>query len=248
VQSSLAEVWRTLWANTTFRHLLACLSIFFFFNYGIFAWQPVFFIRSHGLATGEVGTWLAIAIGLAGPLGSYLGGSLASRYAVGNERLQMQGTAIALCLAGIPLTLAYLTTGPFMAFGLIGINVMLLMMVNGPMFSTIQTLVPEEMRAISFALVYLFANFIGMGLGPLAVGALSDGLRPWAGEDSLRYALVALAPGFLLSAWQAWRASETVARDLGHAQLENEFVRNQADGEPNGSAKRALHGLTPGVE
>jgi len=82
------------------------------------------------------------------------------------------------------------------------------------LFGTIQTLVPESMRAVSFALVYLFANLIGMGLGPLAAGALSDALRPWVGEESLRYALLILAPGYLVCAWHAWRASKTVARDL----------------------------------
>jgi len=51
-------------------------------------------------------------------------------------------------------------------------------------FATIQTLVPERMRAMSIALIYLFANLIGMGC-PLAAGALSDAFRPWAGENSL---------------------------------------------------------------
>ena len=50
------------------------------------------------------------------------------------------------------------------------------------MFAVIQTLVPKRMRATSIALIYLFANLIGMGLGPLAVGVLSDALRPLLGE------------------------------------------------------------------
>ena len=38
----------------------------------------------------------------------------------------------------------------------------------GPLFATIQTLVPQRMRATSIAIIYLFANLIGLGLGPLA--------------------------------------------------------------------------------
>jgi hypothetical protein len=50
-------------------------------------------------------------------------------------------------------------------------------------------------------------TLIGMGLGPLLVGGLSEGLHATYGEDSLRYALVAAsglmpigALGFLFAA------------------------------------------------
>jgi len=32
-------------------------------------------------------------------------------------------------------------------------------------------------------------NIIGLGLGPLAIGMVSDGLTPSYGDDALRYAL-----------------------------------------------------------
>jgi hypothetical protein len=98
-----------------------------------------------------------------------------------------------------------------------GLTVIGLMTVNGPVFATIQTLVPERMRAVAFALIYLFANLIGLGLGPLAVGALSDGLQPSFGAESLRYALLILAPGYMWVAAHAWRASRSVTRDLDSA-------------------------------
>lgn len=90
----------------------------------------------------------------------------------------------------------------------------------GPLLAAIQTLVPPRMRATSIAVTYLFANLIGMGLGPLAAGALSDALRPLFGEESLRYALLALCPGYLWCGWHSWQASRTVTRDIGlHALL-----------------------------
>jgi hypothetical protein len=78
------------------------------------------------------------------------------------------------------------------------------------------------MRAMAIALVYFFSNLIGMGVGPLMVGALSDGLRPWLGEESLRYALMMLCPGYLWAAWHLWRASRTVFRDIEQAQAKYE--------------------------
>jgi MFS family permease len=91
-------------------------------------------------------------------------------------------------------------------------------MTNGPLFAVIQTLVPEPMRATAIAVVYLFANLIGIGLGPWAAGALSDGLRPLVGDESLRYAMLILCPGFLWGAWHLWEANKTVMADLGRAE------------------------------
>jgi hypothetical protein len=93
-------------------------------------------------------------------------------------------------------------------------------MAQGPILATMQTLVPPRMRALSIAIVYLFANLIGMGLGPLAAGAMSDALRPWFGEESLRYALAMLCPGYLWAAWHLWRASRTVTREIAATQGE----------------------------
>ena len=218
---SLREVWLSLWANTTFRHLLFCFSVSFFFGYGILQWQPAFFIRSYGMDTGELGTWFAVIYGVGGILGTYLGGELASRYAANNERLQLRATAVAYCGFGVISAFIYIAHNHYLAFGMMGLAAVGGAAVNGPLFATIQTLVPQHVRAVSVAIIYLFANLIGMGLGPLAAGALSDALRPFVGEESLRYALLALCPGYLWCGWHLWRASRTVTRDLEEVQVES---------------------------
>jgi MFS family permease len=95
---------------------------------------------------------------------------------------------------------------------------------DGPLFATIQTLVPPQMRATSIALIFLFANLIGMGIGPLVAGVLSDAVRPWAGDESLRYALMAMSPGYLWAGWHLWRASQTVTRDVQAIQTHQNHV------------------------
>lgn len=214
----LKTVWKTLWGNATFRHLLWSLSANFFFQYGIWQWQPTLFVRSFGLTTGQIGTGLTVTFGLGGLIGTYLVGQLAYRYAPNNERLQLRGMAIAMAVSAIPSLALYFTSSAYIAFGLVTLITLVQAASNGPLFSTIQTLVPERMRAVAFALVYLFANLIGMGLGPLAAGMLSDAFRPWAGEESLRYALMLLAPGYILCGVHAWLASKSVTRDLAAAQ------------------------------
>lgn len=214
LQPGLREVCVTLWSNATFRHLVLCFSVMSFFGYGILQWQPAFFIRSYGLETGELGTWFAMVNGVGALLGTYWGGELASRRGPNDERLQLKAMAFVYASFGVFSALIYIVPNPYLAFGLMGLAAAGGAATNGPLFATIQTLVPERMRAISIATIYLFANLIGMGLGPLAAGALSDALRPVFGEESLRYALLALCPGYLWAGWHVWRGSRTVTHDL----------------------------------
>jgi MFS family permease len=218
---SFKEVCVALWGNRTFVHLLICFSVWYFFGYGLLQWTPTFFIRSYGLATGELGMWFAVILGVGGSLGTYLGGVWAGRYAVRNERLQLVVCGLSCVFYAGLNAYSFLAPNYYLAFvamalanigGSVGI---------GPMLATMQTLVAPRMRAMSIALVYLFANLIGMGLGPLAVGALSDAMQPSLGDESLRYALVILCPGYLWAAWHFWRAGKTVAHDLKLAHIQH---------------------------
>jgi MFS transporter, Spinster family, sphingosine-1-phosphate transporter len=227
-QPSFKHVCATLWANETFCNLLLCLSVIAFFNYGILQWQPSFFIRSYGMETGEIGTWLAVTYGIGGLAGTYLGGELASRHAASNEQLQLKAMAFTIAGAGIISVVVYLSSNQYWAFALTGLYALGLSTINGPLYATIQTLVPERMRAVSFALVFLSSNLIGMGLGPMATGAMSDAFRPWAGEESLRYALLMMTPGYLWAGWYVWRGSRTVTRDLANAHADFEQAMSRA--------------------
>jgi MFS family permease len=218
-EPTFKEVCTTLWMNVAFRHLLFCFSVWYFFGYGVLQWTPAFFIRSHGLATGELGAWLAAIYGIAGGLGVYLGGELASRFAAGNERRQLIACAVAFVIFPALNAYAFLAPTAHLAFAALGFAC-LGNMAQGPILATMQTLVPPRMRAMSIAIVYLFANLVGMGLGPLAAGAMSDALRPWFAEESLRYALSMLCPGYLWAAWHLWHASRTVTHEIAETQAE----------------------------
>lgn len=219
-QRSLSHAFVTLWANATFRHLLFGFSLLSFFNYGLVNWQPVFFVRSFGLKTGELGSWFAAIYGLSGMLGMYWGGVWASRRAPNNEGLQLKAMALVNAVfAGAVWSLIYLSHNYYIAFAWMALSSLGSAAIYGPLYATLQTLVPPRLRAMSIAIFYLFANLIGAGLGPLAVGALSDALRSVFGEESLRYALLAVCPGFLWASWHLWRASRTVTRDIEAIQV-----------------------------
>jgi len=215
-RAPLMHVLRALWMIKTFRQLLYFFSVQFIFSYGVLEWTPAYFERSFGLKSGALGSWLAIIYGLGGILGTYLVGEWATRYAPSNEARQLKGLAVMQCVCTVLNGFVYvpaLTPNAYWALLWLALSTVTGMM-NGPVFAVIQTLVPENMRATAVAVLYLFANLFGLGLGPWMTGALSDALRPWAGEESLRYALLIVAPLSLVGAALLWRAGRVVTSDL----------------------------------
>jgi len=211
--TALKDVLRNLWINVTTRHLLLYSVVGAFFSNGVTQFQSVFLIRSYGLKPGELGVWFAM-MGLSALVGTYWGGGWASRYAANNERLQFKvGGAVYASLAPFS-AMTYFTSHRYLTFALLGLTALVGAIPTGPILSAVQTAMPASQRATSYALMNLLGGLIGMGLGPLAAGALSDLLRPLLGQDSLRYASIALCPGYLWCGWHLWQAAKSVERDL----------------------------------
>jgi len=208
------EICRSLWRIRTFRHLLVTFALVNLFSYGMNQWMATFYIRTYGLTTAQVGSWFALIWGGGGLVGTYVGGAWAARFATNDERRQLNLTGLAYTVFGAVSALMYLSTNVYVSLALMTVASLGLGTVSGPMFATIQTLVPSRIRATAIAILYLFANLVGMGLGPLAVGALSDWLQASSGGDSLRYALLGLCPGYVWCAIHLWRAAATVMEDL----------------------------------
>ena len=60
-------------------------------------------------------------------------------------------------------------------------------------------------------------NFIGLGLGPMSFGALSDYLEPGMGIESIRWALSTAALVSVVAAFLFWRGAGFLAEDLARA-------------------------------
>jgi MFS transporter, Spinster family, sphingosine-1-phosphate transporter len=211
---TIKEVVVALWNNVTFRNLWFTFSVMSFFSHGVVQWQPSYFIRTFGMRTDELGLWLTLIYGVGGTIGTYIGGVLSSRFAAGNEALQLRATGWLYAGYGVLMVAVFLSPNPYVAIGLNTIGTIGASLASGPLFGTIQTVVPARMRATSITLIYLLGNLIGMGLGPLATGALSDLFSSWAGDLSLRYALLTLCPISLWGSWYLLVAAKTVARDV----------------------------------
>jgi MFS family permease len=88
----------------------------------------------------------------------------------------------------------------------------------GPSFAMSQSLAPLRMRAMATSLVLFIQTLIGLGLGPVIVGAISDHLKPSIGDaQGLRYGLVVVGVVNLWAAAHYFWGARTVREDLVRA-------------------------------
>jgi hypothetical protein len=75
------------------------------------------------------------------------------------------------------------------------------------------------MRATVCAILLFAANIANLLLAPQIIGWLSDWFAAsfGAGEDSLRWAMLLLAPTGFWAAWHLWRAGATIREDEARA-------------------------------
>lgn len=203
-----------LWRRQVTRHLTLAIILLLTMGAGLGPWYATFLTRYHGLSTSSLGLWLGLIFSMGGLAGISLGGYLSTSRFADDEPGQMKVTALAVaCLC--PAFLLFLLLRPTAAaLGALAVLWTLFNFFIGPTFTLLQRLVPPDTRATSLALVMMFANLIGMGLGPQIVGVLSDLFKPALGLQSLRYAMLTLSVVALWAAWHFWCVGRCVRADL----------------------------------
>ena len=213
-QMSMATALKTMFASRAFVLLVTAGSAAAFLAYGKVTWITIFFQRTHGLTPGETGFWFGLVNGGAGIAGTVLGGYLADRFGARNRRHVLTAPAIGMVIS-IPFALlAFWTANWSLALVLLIIPTLCNSLYYGPTYSSVQGLVPLRARAIAAAVLLFFQNLIGLGLGPLFFGMLSDALQPTYGEDSVRYVLYGATFLGLLPAFFFWRCSLRLNEEL----------------------------------
>lgn len=213
----LVESVRELMRSRSFCLVVAGAAIWALLAFGKTTWTAILFARLHGLSPAEVGLYFGVSVGVAGVIGTWLGGQLGDRFGAKSPRLLLLVPAAAITLS-IPLLWAgYAAADWRVALAFIFLPSVASSMYYGPTYATIQLLVRPQMRAFAVSILLLFANLFGAGLGPLAFGVLSDLLAPHVGTQSIRWVLIAAAVAGGAAAFIYWVASKSVERDMVRA-------------------------------
>ena len=209
------EVLKLLWSRLSFRHLAIGGALNAFAGYSSSNWTASFMIRSHDMSTGELGTWLALIMGVGGAIGVFWGSYIAERLAKFDVRWYMWMPTITGMIC-VPFMIAtYVVEGAYTALIVSIVPGILFNVYLGNSLAMTHALVGWRMRAVASAILFFLINLIGMGLGPWGVGLLSDMLSAELGNESLRYAMLYLLPAAMgWSAVHFLMASRTLQKDL----------------------------------
>jgi len=194
--------------------LLAAASFAAFLSYGKATWATIFFQRTYGLSPGEVGLYFGIVNGAGGILGTWMSGKIADRYGHTNRKHVLTAAAWGMLLVAPTAILGYSMADWRAALFILFVPTFLGSLYYGPTYSSVQGLTTAQSRAMASAVLLFFQNLIGLGLGPLAFGMLSDAIKPSFGEDSVRYVLYAASLMSLIPAFFFWRCSLRLNEEL----------------------------------
>ncbi|HEX2592927.1 MAG TPA: MFS transporter [Rhizomicrobium sp.] len=224
---SFSATLKELRGKRTFWLVAVAAGLMAFVGYGQAAFSAPFFLRVHGaevadLATrvglgpqGFLGIASALTGGIGGIIGTWLGGFLADRAAVRDKRSYMSVPAIA-GLISMPFIFAvYLVPSVPLALSIGFIPTLLNTLWYGPVYATAQSVVAPQSRATAAAVLLFVLNLIGLGFGPMSVGALNDILAAQMGEvEGIRWAMLLASVVVLISVALFWWARKTVREDI----------------------------------
>lgn len=169
-------------------------------GYGLAVWTPTVLERSFGLGLVERGQFLASVLLIGGCSGVFAGGWLADRLGANDRGWYAKLPAIAWLITAPTFAAGLLAPNATLAWPLLLIPNALNILWLGPVITAVQHLVPRHMRATASASFLLINNLVGLGIGPLLIGGLSDALKASYGAEALRYAAVGCTAFYLLAA------------------------------------------------
>jgi predicted MFS family arabinose efflux permease len=199
---SFSATLKELGALPSYWFAVMAATVLSFLGYGHAYFFGSFLSRSYGLTLEQRGVALALMIGTAGVIGTWVGGALADRAAKKDTRAYMSVPAIGFIL-GIPFFYAGMfAPNALLALVFLAIPTALNSMWYGPVYATVQSVAKPHSRATAVAIMFFIINLVGLGLGPTTVGFFSDlfANRFYAGADV--YA-VACARGAATAAGEA---------------------------------------------
>ncbi|WP_439547233.1 spinster family MFS transporter [Sandarakinorhabdus sp.] len=204
---------KALAASPAYCLVLSGASMVAFLSYGKGVWVLVYFQRSHGLSVGETALYVGVILGIAGIFGTWLGGWAADRFGKHDKRHMLTLPAWAMALAAPILFAGYWVDDWRLAIALLVLPTVANSAYYGPAYGAAQVLARPDTRAMAAAWMVFAQNLIGLGLGPLLFGALSDMLKPEYGAESVRHVLYFAAWAGLVPALLFWLGARALGRE-----------------------------------
>jgi predicted MFS family arabinose efflux permease len=216
---TFAETMRFLGTQKAALHAMMGGGLSAFWGWGLMWFTSSFLQRNYqlneaqaGAITGPIHLWMGIAASL-------VTAWLLTKPAFASPKRVIMLLSGVTALATIPSFIAYYTHSLPLATAMFWIFIPAIYFYIGPAFALVQNLAPPKMRAMFVAISLLFANLLNLVIIPPLIGWLSDSFAGPAGADgqSLRLALLILAPTGFWAAYHYWAAGKTIVEDQKRA-------------------------------
>ncbi|MEM5400316.1 MFS transporter [Paraburkholderia unamae] len=170
----LRRVVSVLVNSRPFVHMLLGTVIGGFAQFGINMFIPIYLVRVFGMSFAQAGLAFGLVIGIGGILGNLLGGISADLAGATDRRWYAWVPALGTATGFVLIVAAFTMNAWPAAVALLFVATIALSTWTGPTFAIAHSVVEPRMRATASAFVFLLMNLVGQGLGPTAIGFLSD--------------------------------------------------------------------------
>lgn len=198
--ANLGEILRTLAGKKSFWLMSVGSAFSSMMGYAMFFWLPSFFVRSYGITLLDASLFYGAIILVGGLAGIWMGGWAADRFGQKNRAAYAYVPAIAFVATAPLYAIGVLSSSLALTFLAMLIATALGLVWLGPVIAAIQHLVKANMRTTASAVFLFINNLIGIGVGTVVIGMLSDGLQGRYGNDALKYSILAGTSLYLVAA------------------------------------------------
>ena len=215
----LMESLRFLWRQRSAFHVVMGTGVCALWGWGLIWFTPAFLMRTYALNVGEAGAVTGNIHLVGGILATAGTAWILSRPRMADPRRVVWLLAVGVGFATIPSFIAYWTHSLWLAKCMFWLFIPAIYFYIGPAMGLMQNLAPPRMRAMFTAWSLVVGNVFNLIIAPQGVGLLSDWFAGPGGADanSLRLALLVLAPTGVWAVYHFCMASKTIVADQARA-------------------------------
>jgi MFS family permease len=218
-QCSLWTQLKFLWRQRAAFHVVIGGGLCALWGWGLIWWTPTFLQRAYTLDVAQAAEVTGNIHLIGGSAATVATAWILSRPRMADPRRVVWLLAGGIGLATIPSIIAYWTDSLALCKVMFWLFIPAIYFYIGPCFGLLNNLSPCHMRNMFIAVSLLVANILNIVVAPQMVGFLSDWFARPHGVDaeSLRAALLILAPSGFWAAFHLWWASRTIVEDQKRA-------------------------------
>jgi len=222
---SIGNALKFLWSQKAYVHLVVAQAFLALPGYGITTWMPSYFSRTYDLSQSELGLYLGVVLGSGSIIGALVGGYLASKAMSHDIRLGILISGVGLVML-IPLYFGVLYSDQQeFALGFYFIYILFGGLLTPPIGAILITLALPRIRGVATAIAGFSMSLVGLGLGPVVIGLLSDLFGAREGDDGLRIAMAVISLIYVIPLFSLWFASRTVSQDTARTTVQRHSGR-----------------------